>query len=241
MYCKHCGREIESNSQFCQYCGYRLSQQKDKKKFVSVFKNIIKAVKSNRKLKIVLSVIAAILVASVLYHVLPLLFYLLVLIGVNVGSWFASYRWTRKKWFFWVSLVATGTMIFTIVPLLFGLVLDIRVNFFCALLLASIAFITTLCVKNSVNESGTAATPHFEKIIIDVHICNHCGEVHLKDRPHLCSKCSHSVMRTVKVETVNDGKFAISTCLDCQQKSFDETYRCQSCGSDNIITEYRDF
>ena len=38
MYCKHCGREIDDNSEFCKYCGKQLV---DKKKIIVEFKNIL--------------------------------------------------------------------------------------------------------------------------------------------------------------------------------------------------------
>ena len=34
MYCKHCGREIDDNSEFCKYCGKQLV---DKKKIIVEF------------------------------------------------------------------------------------------------------------------------------------------------------------------------------------------------------------
>ena len=247
--CPECTRDVSDTAAHCPHCGYNLSRQKNIKsmqKSIGTFKHIAKTIKSNRKFKIVFSIIAsvlALLVLAILYFTSPLLLFLLSLICMNVVAWFASYRWAaRKKWFFWASLVLTGTMALMIVPLLFGLAPpDIITSSFCSLILVSIAFVIKLSFNKSKVESDSLVTPRFEKTTIDVHICSRCGEVYPKERPNSCFKCNNSVMRTVKVETINDGKLAVVTCLDCQQKTFHKTDKCPSCGSSNITTEYRCF
>ena len=247
--CPECNRDVSSTADICPHCGYKLLKQKNietMKKTLAHSKNTIKSIKSSRKFKIIFSIIAsvlALLVLAILYFTSPLLLFLLLLIGMNVVAWFASYRWVaRKKWFFWASLVLTGTMALMIVPLLFGLVPpDIITSLFCSLILVSIAFVIKLSFKKSKVESDSLVTPRFEKTIIDVHICSRCGEVYPKERPRLCSKCNNSVMKTIKVETMNGSELTVVTCLDCQHKSFDKIDKCQSCGSSNTTTEYRRF
>ena len=47
------------------------------------------------------------------------LFAVVCAIGLNIGTFFASYRWgTRKEWFFWVGLFLTVICLFKILPTL---------------------------------------------------------------------------------------------------------------------------
>lgn len=40
MFCKNCGKEIDDNSKFCQYCGAKIVEPNSKKEFVEALNKI---------------------------------------------------------------------------------------------------------------------------------------------------------------------------------------------------------
>ena len=140
-HCPKCGNAITVESSFCNKCGAKLIKQKTKKSFWKIMKTVFEYIRDVieniwdflQDIPVVGPLLAAvflllcvglvgyvgIMILEGLLSVHYLLGFIVILVGMDIIAYFASFKWgMRKPWFFWAALVLS------ILALLFPLFME---------------------------------------------------------------------------------------------------------------------